>query len=345
MNRVFLIIAFLSIFLICLFSFSCNTTNPPVDKVQPGRRDYEWTMDTISGKLPNDIITLVRIWGSSPNDVWAVGPADAAVNSIWHYDGNSWTTDSVWRQIDPFAIYGFGPDNIWLGNKGYGSFWKYNGNQWNKFSEFSSNGYSQFFIDDLWGKNSNDIYAVGAAEAIDGLNYKAIILHFNGVRWDFVQIPNIKVTLGKIRYDNSLAQYFIYGITFQSSGDIPRLYKYSNNNLEEIDSNGENIVMSEINGHVYFIINHKAYKYNGNQMIFWKDFSADNITGEIYGRSESDFFATGNNGILHYNGTNFQTILPQNLSLFGAAIFEKKVFFLCYDFSLGKNIIVKGTLN
>ena len=50
---------------------SCNTTEP-VDNIQSGRRDYEFTFDTV--KVPFSYLS--RIWGTSPTDVWAVGAGE-----------------------------------------------------------------------------------------------------------------------------------------------------------------------------------------------------------------------------------------------------------------------------
>ncbi|MDO8548583.1 MAG: hypothetical protein Q7S39_00325, partial [Ignavibacteria bacterium] len=68
---------------------SCNNNpfKPPDDP--PGRRDYTWTVDTLNIPFTN----LTRIWGSSPMDVWAIGPGGDANKTIYHFDGEKWGTD------------------------------------------------------------------------------------------------------------------------------------------------------------------------------------------------------------------------------------------------------------
>ena len=53
------------------------------DNLEPGRRDYTWTVDTLN--IP--FTSLTRIWGSSPMDVWAIGPGGDADKTIYHFDG------------------------------------------------------------------------------------------------------------------------------------------------------------------------------------------------------------------------------------------------------------------
>lgn len=60
-----------TIFLVSIIILNtCDTTEPPKDEIEPGRRDYVWEVDTL--EIP--FTYLHRIWGSSPNDVWAIGP-------------------------------------------------------------------------------------------------------------------------------------------------------------------------------------------------------------------------------------------------------------------------------
>ena len=77
---------FLLLTLPFLAQLSCNTTEP-TDELKPGRRDYTWAVDTV--KIPFNY--LRRFWGSSPNDVWAVGSGGGLDQTIWHFDGNGWS--------------------------------------------------------------------------------------------------------------------------------------------------------------------------------------------------------------------------------------------------------------
>ena len=111
---VFTILAFL---LVMLGSCSRNPVSP---RLQPGPRDYTWTLDTLKDGPLN---VLTGIWGSSPTDVWVVGPSGTINDMLWHYDGKSWIPwfpyhKQTWACV-PAAIYGFSANDIWMGgNRG-----------------------------------------------------------------------------------------------------------------------------------------------------------------------------------------------------------------------------------
>jgi len=88
-NKILKLLPFAIALALIVLSISCkkhpvepkNTEIP--DTSSPGRRDYVWTADT----LPKDVYSLFSLWGSSHNDVWAVGYGSSFDLGIWHYDG------------------------------------------------------------------------------------------------------------------------------------------------------------------------------------------------------------------------------------------------------------------
>ena len=122
------------IFLIVSYLNSCDR-GPTEPDVKPGKRDYVWRVDTLEA----DLNFIYKIWGSSPNDVWAVGPGSSYNKTIWHYDGNNWETDEIYRNINPRALWGFSSDKIFIGGQD-GKIWRFDGSQWNKFVELSKEG-------------------------------------------------------------------------------------------------------------------------------------------------------------------------------------------------------------
>ncbi len=53
---------------------------------------------------------LMAVWGTSKNDVWAVGSG----GTIIHYDGSSWTATPTDVLNTFHAIWGSGPDDVWV---------------------------------------------------------------------------------------------------------------------------------------------------------------------------------------------------------------------------------------
>ncbi len=139
----------LTIFLILLilFAISCKKSiTPPDDNTQ----NYEWKIDTlfydIPGRIPPQYVNLQCIWGSSPNDIWAVGYSDIPSGELWHSDGKNWTVVKNWPVSgiddsggyinDVYAVTGFDSNNVFVfGYHGYDSggtaiVLKWNGSSW-----------------------------------------------------------------------------------------------------------------------------------------------------------------------------------------------------------------------
>lgn len=136
---------------LAILGCSCNTTEQPIIEEQPGRRDYKWTVDTLD--YPYN--TILRIWGSSPTDVWATSPGGDLDKTIFHFDGESWKTDGVSRPISPSSVFGFSPNNVWMGGSN-GKIWRFNDNDWYESAVIIKDGNTQIVFDNIWGESPND---------------------------------------------------------------------------------------------------------------------------------------------------------------------------------------------
>ncbi|HJV49642.1 MAG TPA: hypothetical protein VJ549_10240 [Geothrix sp.] len=116
------------------------------------------------------------IWGSGPDDVWAVGEA-----LIGHWNGTQWSWDPVSINLggtptaeDFWSLWGTGPADIWAGCTDItGRFWHYDGTHWSMDSTYNS--VSHPF--GMWASGSKDFWAVG--DPPDGW-----IMHWDGSAWD-----------------------------------------------------------------------------------------------------------------------------------------------------------------
>ena len=188
-------------------------------------------------------------------------------------------------------------------------------------------------INSINGKSSDDLIAVGFVDKYSGGDYKGIILKYDGNDWKFLNIPDIKVGFNVIKTTKD-GKYLIEA-TNVDSGFLEKIFVFDGaNTLKEIYSDYGNPQLYEMNGEVYITINGKIYKCINDELVLWKEFPGTSYYGTVLGRSENDFFGAGHDGILHYNGTNLQTLYPiqsSQLTIGGALIFEKDVFFNGYD--------------
>lgn len=331
---------FLLLHTLLLFT-CCNTTEPPIDELKPGRRDYTWTVDTL--KIAEGRSLPSRMWGANANDVWAVGMAYLNAYCIWHFDGQSWTNYAPDKYIDPNAIWGFNRNNIWIGSLD-GSFWFFNGSQWNRTSEVIIPNFLQFMPWSMSGNAIDNIYTVGFADSIDRNSYKSEIIHFDGSGWKLINISVRKQYFDQICYDDNSKKFLIHAGEFQSSNEY--IYSFDGEELIKKFSAQEYLNLVQIGRNTFMNIRQKLYKYEDNKFELFEDFSSTNNVGNAWGRSEKDIFTINLDGIGHYNGTDLVTIFTKpsiEWSPDGGIVFAKDVFFI-WDDSYN-TFIVHGKLN
>ena len=86
---------------------------------------------------------LTSIWGSGPNDIWAVGFG----GTILHFDGAGWNAVSPAPTTDDvYLVWGTGPDDVWASAAENGTFLHYDGSGWSNLGQTPAAGYlSSFF--------------------------------------------------------------------------------------------------------------------------------------------------------------------------------------------------------
>jgi hypothetical protein len=329
-----------------------NSLTPPVDETRPGSRDYIWTVDTLKPPL-GDIINMYGLWGSSENDVWAVGHGDVSYNTVWHYDGKSWNNYGNRLSSNHFSVFGFAQNNVWMVDAPNGEeIWFYNGVQWELFGSYPITGQS-LALQSVWGDGPNNVYATGFTTTLDNQSH-VVVLHYDGKGWKYCDIPTFSnVSVNSIRRDAQTGKYYLGGTQYGLNGDIYKVLEYDGQRqITEIYSGpvgSRNIDL--INGHIYFSGGQQIWIYINNRFELWNDLSPSNIKiGAIWGRNEKDIFAQGNDGteygIAHFNGTDWKMLYspnsPTHTYVNNLAVFDSTIFILMNDVS--HTWIVRGKL-
>ena len=330
-----------------LFSFEgCKSPTGPVE-LQPGRRDYTWTVDTLN--VPYTV--LESIWGSSPTDVWVVGPGGDKDKTIYHYNGQKWVNDGISRPLAPAAVFGFSQSDVWFGSYG-NTIWHYDGNTLSKFQDYTIPNYPYAGIQNFWGDNPNNVYAVGFADSNNII--RGVIQHFYNSQWNIVYIsPLISVYEVFIfiykgnSTDNNYYLLSYYGV----DADTAKIYEYDGNNkLKGIYSSpASQAGLALINNEVFFILGNQICSRQNNAFNTLFTVPGNNFLHGIGGRNKDDIILEMTDGIAHYNGSDVEYLYHfnhPNISIFGTpVIFEKEVFILAYDFQNNLNLIFRGKLN
>lgn len=109
-------LAFLFLFLACNNDITGPSSKDP--------RHLKWTTDTLS--YPGNYQTLLGdIWGSAPDDVYAVGHSSTTEGVMWHFDGERWSNVRIsGSQGGPISgsitfsdIFGFSSKDVWAVGK------------------------------------------------------------------------------------------------------------------------------------------------------------------------------------------------------------------------------------
>ena len=323
---------------------SCNNNPVTPDPLQPGRRDYVWRVDTLY--LPFNPFT--DITGTAPNDVWVCSPGDAE-KIFYHFDGQTWKNDQVWRTFSPLSISSVNKNAVW--SCGFdGKIWYFNGNNWAEHYKFPTAVDTSIILQEMMTISNSDVYAVGQYY-LGAADYWGLILFFDGNSWKKKLIPKTRVLFSGIQRSSN-GRVYLLGLTQQAANESNyQFYEFKDNDLKEKYSGSQST--NEVNGRLlqlgqktYFIIGYDFYSYNGSSFKKIGRLSDDpKFMNAGIGRNEKDIFLGMRDGIAHYNGENtvylYQTF--GNVFVRKGIVFEKDVFFLGRDVN-GNNFIFHGTL-
>lgn len=347
-KKIFVVIVSLAV----LVLGSCKSSpveTPLIPEVQPGRRDYVWTEDTL--KVPKGETTQqYLLWGTIPNDIWSVGGASLSQLGIWHYDGNTWNNfiNNPTYTFNQTSLWGTASDDIWLGN-GDGIIWHYDGKVWNNYTRLQVNRYQNFGIQRLWGISANEIYAVGVAyNSYFNEDQLGGIFRYDGTKWKQIELPKLYLNFFQLRKAKN-GDFIIPA--FKGSIDSTKLIVWNGKEFRVLfsDVGFSSFNVFNIGETTLFNIAKVVYSYeNDGSYKRWKDFSSTDYYGPILcSRSEKDFFvgSWALQGINHYNGTDLKLIYSApNTRIGGGLIFEKDVFFTLLDLNTNNTRILHGHL-
>jgi len=341
---------FLAFILLTLLSFNTCDENPVNgDNIKPGRRDYVWTVDTIP--VANSV--MKDMWGSSPSDVWAISHSAWEV-SISHFDGGVWTSYGVTGLINPFSIYGFSNNNIFIGAEN-GQIWKFDGSNWKLFAELTKNGHNDIVFDNIWGESSNSFYAFGAYPDENGYANNSVIAQHQAGNWNMLNTSTLYGIVEKLYKNNSDNRIYLQVIGGRNFTDSTHIYEYVNSEYLKLYGNiwtkGLQADISLVNGEVYFVLGGQIARRVHNQFQTILNVNNPEFYQRIWGRSSKDIFLLMTDGLAHFNGSNIEYLFHFTFGqatpwtqIYGAALFENEVFFLVDEPPTGLSLVYHGIL-
>ncbi len=169
------ILGLLAVFGIPSSLWGCGTPASPVDAGQPA-----WHV------VLHDLVpTLLCVWGTAHDDVFAVGGPRGNGNpsAVLHYDGTAWRdlgaggTDTFWW------AHGTSSHDVWIvGENGRIAHW-----DGSAFAPHTSGTTATLY--GVWAATANDVWAVGGTPEGGTAKPNDVILHFDGTSWKPETLP------------------------------------------------------------------------------------------------------------------------------------------------------------
>lgn len=112
-------------------------------------------------EMPHDKVALYGIWGSSANDVWAVGSGGA----VFHWNGATWSQQRVLTdagQPKPlFGIWGSGPNDVWafgVNEIFHADGWNDAATVWSSIESPKLDIFTPTSTRAIWGSSATDVW-------------------------------------------------------------------------------------------------------------------------------------------------------------------------------------------
>ncbi|MFH2010648.1 MAG: hypothetical protein ABI333_28865 [bacterium] len=160
-------------------------------------------------------LLYTNVWGTAPDDVFAVGEwNDAAAVDIFHYDGSAWsrmaTLDGVWNVT---RFWGSSSTDVYAAcncNDDYfdcSGLYRYDGASWSAV-ELGDD----YDLKGIWGSSATDIYAIGPDRRV---------LHYDGLSWQVHVITTYTVSFSAIA-GRSASDVYVLG----NNSEFTHLYHF-----------------------------------------------------------------------------------------------------------------------
>jgi len=329
---------------------------PPNNGPDTTSHNFTWEYDTLA--YPRSDQTLIEsLWGSSENDVYAVGHNDRGLGTIWHWDGDTWKSLVNYEgPIDPYylrggsyyQVYGTSKEDVWVvGSNVRGTYpdfirqeliLHYNGYEWIK-KEFDGDGAIS-----VWGISADDVW-FGTIDSE--------LIHFDGDNWTVLKL-GFKAQINSIAglsTDEVYATASGWGNQAPDDSSFNYFLKYDGFDWKVLDDylyTGDKSTI-KFGGSLWSDLKTQKIYSSGYHIYLWINeewITISNIArGYINGSSENNMFTINWWGsVYHYNGKTWKKLsqLPK-LDFSSVWCNDKYVFISAYIFdNVQKSVTIRG---
>lgn len=262
--------------------------------------------------------SFAAVWGTGPNDVFAVGTASDGNAAVFHYDGAKWAPQFAGSAGTFPAVWASSPSDVYaaanvLEEGAFASIYHYNGANWSPMARIPTEnnehaGFAILFA--LWGLSANQVFAVGTYERYK--NYAPLILRFDGTAWQPFPSPPLEGSLVDV-WGSSANDLYVTALRWDANNPgytAAVLFHYDGTTWAAVKEKAVNalgfIWGSAVNDVVANLDPSSFLHYNGKT---WSEKRAPTSSRihDIWGVSTNDVFAVAGRDVLHYDGASWSS--------------------------------------
>ncbi len=309
-----------------------------------------WTFGEHSSSALYDVAII------NENNIWAVGeiymkdslgrPDPNAYNAV-HWDGQKWELKRIYfptvcgstslSSYPAKSIFAFDDGKIWISSSGDKIAILKDGIQIDKFCLPSNVSMS---INKLWGKSSNDLYAVG-----NGGN----IAHYSNGSWRKIEsgtTTNINDVWGIV--DSITQKEMVFcAVSFVFQSGDQKILTIKSNKVDSLSWNMVRRIHSIWSKNNLFIYTAGGGIFE-NKRGYWNEITEVPLyySRNIRGTEINNIYVCGDFGLFsHYNGAGWRTYNELHMQGIFFSLSTKNNSFVIVGLEGSKAIIVKGTTN
>lgn len=275
-----------------LLAGACGSDDATAPEPAAPKPTIEPQGPVVQPTLPRET-SLSAIWGSGPDDVWAVGPAGA----IMHFDGSELHMVESGVDVTLLAVHGTGPDDVWfVGEQGTTLHW--DGTKVHLISQT----FDRTFLG-VWANGADDVWLVG----FEPLENVGIVRHWDGTEWAQISIPTAR-SLWEV-WSSGRDDVWMVGTSMSAGGVVLHAV---GGEITQIDYDGTALrgVWGSSAEDVWVLPYESPLQHWDGQEFSETESDAEFGMLGMWGLEPDDVWAVGLNGqVLHYDGANWKTSL------------------------------------
>jgi hypothetical protein len=262
---------------------------------------------------PGFAFTAFGLWGSSNDDVWAVGQYWAAGEDLFHWDGARWSvapSDFPGHGAiapGPNAIWGSGSDDVWAvgqcstcSDAQQGS-WHFDGSSWTSVPGGGGTA--------VWGSGPDDVWTVGNVGDTPG----GTIFHWTESEWGSVPTGLTDTAVFNAVWGADSTNAWIVGTRSGSSGNDAGLVLHWDGSSWSTVPSPDGVLLTGIWGSSasdVWAVGTGAIHWDGTA---WSEmdvpadtFGSPNVNPAVWGTGANDVWIVGAS-LAHWDGTSWSS--------------------------------------